>query len=44
MVAREGYKPDSLDAPVAVDHTGGAVEQDWLVDERANYRGAIRAC
>jgi RNA polymerase sigma-B factor len=40
IVAREGYKPDSLDAPVVVDHTGGAVGQDWLIDERANYRGS----
>jgi RNA polymerase sigma-B factor len=37
LVARDGYKPDSLDAPIAPDHAGGAVEQDWLVDERANY-------
>jgi RNA polymerase sigma-B factor len=37
IVARDSYKPDSLDAPVAPDQPGGAVEQDWLVDERADY-------
>jgi RNA polymerase sigma-B factor len=37
IMARDGYKPDSLDAPVAADHPSGAAEQDWLVDERANY-------
>ena len=37
IMARDGYKPDSLDAPVAVGHDGGASAQDWLVDERADY-------
>jgi RNA polymerase sigma-B factor len=37
LVARDGYKADSLDAPVGFDRPGGAVEQDWLVDERADY-------
>jgi RNA polymerase sigma-B factor len=37
IMAKDGYKPDSLDAPVGVDHDGGAVAQDWLVDERADY-------
>jgi RNA polymerase sigma-B factor len=37
IMARDGYKPDSLDAPVAAGHDGGASAQDWLVDERADY-------
>jgi RNA polymerase sigma-B factor len=37
IMAKDGYRPDSLDAPVAPDHPSGATEQDWLVDERANY-------
>jgi RNA polymerase sigma-B factor len=37
LMAKDGYKPDSLDAPVAVAHERGAVAQDWLVDERADY-------
>ena len=37
IMAKDGYKPDSLDAPVAPDHPDGAAEQDWVVDERANY-------
>jgi RNA polymerase sigma-B factor len=37
IMAKDGYKPDSLDAPVAPDQPGGAAEQDWLVDERADY-------
>jgi RNA polymerase sigma-B factor len=37
IMAKDGYKPDSLDAPVGIDHEGGAAAQDWLVDERANY-------
>jgi RNA polymerase sigma-B factor len=37
IMARDGYKPDSLDAPVGLDQPGGAVEQDWLVDDRADY-------
>jgi RNA polymerase sigma-B factor len=37
IMAKDGYKPDSLDAPVALDQPGGAAERDWLVDERANY-------
>jgi RNA polymerase sigma-B factor len=37
IIAKDGYKPDSLDAPVAPDRPGGAAEQDWLVDERANF-------
>ena len=37
IVAKDSYKADSLDAPVGLDRPGGAVEQDWLVDERADY-------
>jgi RNA polymerase sigma-B factor len=37
IMAKDGYKPDSLDTPVAVDHDGGTAAQDWLVDERADY-------
>lgn len=37
IMAKDGYKPDSLDAPVTLDHPDGAAEQDWLVDERADY-------
>jgi RNA polymerase sigma-B factor len=37
IMAKDGYRPDSLDAPVAPDQPSGAAEQDWLVDERANY-------
>lgn len=37
IIAKDGYKPDSLDAPLARDHPGGAAEQDRLVDERASY-------
>jgi RNA polymerase sigma-B factor len=37
IMAKDGYKPDSLDAPIAADHEGGAAAQDWLVDERADY-------
>jgi RNA polymerase sigma-B factor len=38
ITAKDGYKPDSLDAPVAPDDTGGVAQRDWLVDERADYR------
>ncbi len=37
IMAKDGYKADSLDAPVGLDQPGGAVEHDWLVDERADY-------
>jgi RNA polymerase sigma-B factor len=36
-MVKDGYKPDSLDAPVAPDQLGGATDQDRLVDERAHY-------
>jgi RNA polymerase sigma-B factor len=36
-MVKDGYKPDSLDASLALDAVGGATEQDRLVDERAHY-------
>jgi RNA polymerase sigma-B factor len=37
IMAKDSYKPDSLDAPVALDRDDGAAAGDWLVDERADY-------
>jgi RNA polymerase sigma-B factor len=37
IAARDAYKADSLDAPLAPDQRGGGAGQDWLVDDRADY-------
>ena len=37
LVAKDGYQPTSLDAPVDSDQPAGAIGQDCLVDERAGH-------
>jgi RNA polymerase sigma-B factor len=37
IMAKDAYKPDSLDAPISVDHEGAAAARDLLIDEGANY-------
>jgi RNA polymerase sigma-B factor len=37
LVAKDGYHPASLDAPVGADEDSGTAAQDLLVDDRAGY-------